>query len=193
VVDLGAGTIDAIGTDFEVVAAGAGELLTQAVATVLELTRSAGDWVKRGPCVRVEGGQRFESEDGSRGFLPGWVAAALVGMLAVEGPAGLMPFDRQHTPAEWRALRLRLKEAVFGVNLRRVLAEFGAGAARALVVGGPAEDEELLGIVSRSLPTSVVVGRARVGGMLEAGPGVPALGCRYAAALGLCLHGVSAP
>jgi hypothetical protein len=193
VVDLGAGTIDAIGPISEVVAAGAGELLTQAVAGVLGLTRSAGDWVKRGPCVRVEGGQRFESEDGSRGFLPRPAPAALTGMLAVEGPAGLLPFDRRHTPAEWRALRLRLKEAIFGANLRRVLAEFGPGVARALVVGGPAADDELLGVVARSVPPSVVVGRARVGETLKAAPGVPELGSRYAAALGLCLHGLEVP
>ena len=72
VVDLGAGTIDVIGggaTGRSVVAAGAGELLTAAVAEMLGIPRAAADWVKRGPCVRVDGGQRFEAEDGTRGFL----------------------------------------------------------------------------------------------------------------------------
>lgn len=69
VVDLGAGTIDAIAPGSEVVAAGAGALLTRAVATTLGVPRAAADWIKRGPCLRVEGGQRIEAEDGSRGFL----------------------------------------------------------------------------------------------------------------------------
>jgi hypothetical protein len=62
VVDLGAGTIDVIAPDGEVVAAGAGELLTAAVAETLGIPRAAADWVKRGPCVRVEGGERFEAD-----------------------------------------------------------------------------------------------------------------------------------
>ncbi len=108
VVDLGAGTVDAIAPDCDVVAAGAGELLTFAVAETLGISRAAADWVKRGPCVRVEGGQRYEAEDGSRGFLdpPAARAAPVVsftGMLAVAGPAGLLPFDRRHSPAVGRA------------------------------------------------------------------------------------------
>src|SRR5262249_12329486 len=69
VVDLGAGTVDVIAPDGEVVAAGAGDLLTAAVAETLRIPRAAADWVKRGPCLRVDGAQRFEAEDGSRGFL----------------------------------------------------------------------------------------------------------------------------
>ena len=69
VVDLGAGTIDVISAESDVVAAGAGDLLTAAVAETLGIPRAAADWVKRGPCLRVDGGQRFEAEDGSRGFL----------------------------------------------------------------------------------------------------------------------------
>ncbi len=68
VADLGAGTIDVIGSQASIVAAGAGELLTAAVAETLGIPRAAADWVKRGPCVRVDGGQRFEAEDGTRGF-----------------------------------------------------------------------------------------------------------------------------
>jgi hypothetical protein len=69
VVDLGAGTIDVITPGDEVVAAGAGDLLTASVAQTLGIARAAADWVKRGPCLRVDGGQRYEAEDGSRGFL----------------------------------------------------------------------------------------------------------------------------
>ena len=181
VVDVGAGTIDVIGPDREVVAAGAGDLLTAAVAETLGAPRAAADWVKRGPCLRVTGSQQFEAEDGSHGFLGRPAAATSLGMLAAPGPAGLLPFDRRHSPAEWRAIRLRLKEAVFAVNLRRVL-DTKPGT-QLLIVGGPAGDDELLGVLLRALPGGVTAGRGNVGGTL---PGVPA-GHRHAAALGLAL------
>ena len=63
-----------------------GELLTAAVAEHLGLPRAAADWVKRGPCVRVTGSQRFEAEDGSRGFLDRPAAATALGMLAAPRP-----------------------------------------------------------------------------------------------------------
>jgi Diol dehydratase reactivase ATPase-like domain/DD-reactivating factor swiveling domain len=189
VVDLGAGTVDVIAPAGEVVAAGAGGLLTAAVAETLGVPRAAADWVKRGPCVRVDGGQRFEAEDGSRGFLDRPAPASAAGMLAVRGPAGLLPFDRRHSPAEWRAIRLRLKEAVFAINLRRALATLGATLPQVLIVGGPAGDDELLGVLLRSLPGDVPVGRANVGGTLAGSPA----GHRYAAALGLALAGSSRP
>jgi len=182
VVDLGAGTVDVIAPDGEVVAAGAGDLLTTAVAETLRIPRAAADWVKRGPCLRVDGGQRFEAEDGSRGFLDR-PAPAAAGMLAAAGPAGLLPFDREHSPAEWRALRLRLKEAVFAANLRRALRTLGGSLPQVLLVGGPAGDDELLGVLLRSLPGDVPVGRGSVGGTLDG----PPAGHRYAAAIGLAL------
>jgi hypothetical protein len=185
VVDVGAGTIDVIAPGAKVVAAGAGELLTAAVAETLEIPRAAAEWVKRGPCLRVDGGQRFEAEDGGRGFLDRPAPASAAGMLAVMGPAGLLSFDRRHSPAEWRAVRLRLKQAVFAVNLRRALATLGTGLEQVLIVGGPAGDDEMLGVLLRSLPAAVAVGRGNVGGTLT---GTPA-GHRYAAALGLALAG----
>jgi hypothetical protein len=184
VVDLGAGTIDVIGAESDVVAAGAGELLTAAVAETLGISRAAADWVKRGPCLRVDGGQRFEAEDGSRGFLAGPAPASAVGMLAVEGPGGLLPFDRRHGPGEWRAIRIRLKLAVLASNFGRAMRTLGQDPHQVLVVGGPAGDEELLGILARSLPDGVAVGRGDVGGTCEG----EALGHRYAVALGLALH-----
>jgi len=185
VVDVGAGTIDVIAPGAEVVAAGAGELLTAAVAETLGIPRAAAEWVKRGPCLRVDGGQRFEAEDGGHGFLDRPAPASAAGMLAVMGPAGLLPFDRAHSPAEWRAVRLRLKQAVFAVNLRRALATLGGRLGQVLIVGGPAGDDEMLGVLLRSLPGAVAVGRGNVGGTLA---GTPA-GHRYAAALGLALAG----
>ena len=183
VVDLGAGTIDVIGPGSDVVAAGAGELLTAAVAETLGITRAAADWVKRGPCLRVDGGQRFEAEDGSRGFLPVSAPASAVGMLVVDGPGGLLPFDRRHGPGEWRAIRLRLKQAVLARNFQRAVRTLGTEAGQVLIVGGPAGDEELLGVLARSLPDSAAVGRGDVGGTCPGGP----LGHRYAVALGLTL------
>jgi hypothetical protein len=57
-------------------------------------------------------------------------------MLAAPGPTGLLPFDREHSPAEWRAIRLRLKEAVFAANLRRALRTLGGPLPQVLLVGG---------------------------------------------------------
>jgi Diol dehydratase reactivase ATPase-like domain/DD-reactivating factor swiveling domain len=186
VVDLGAGTIDVIAPGAEVVAAGAGDLLTAAIAETLGVSRAAAEWVKRGPCLRVDGAHRFEAEDGSRGFLDRPAPASAAGTLAVMGPAGLLSFDRGRSPAEWRAVRLRLKQAVFAVNLRRALAgPTVSGAGQILIVGGPAADDELIGVLLRTLPDGVAVGRGNVGGTLSGSPA----GHRYAAALGLALAG----
>ena len=165
------------------VAAGAGELLTAAVAEMLGIPRAAADWVKRGPCVRVDGGQRFEAEDGSRGFLDVPAPASAAGMLAVDGPGGWLPFDRHHGPGEWRAIRLRLKLAVLAANFRRAVQTLGQDPAQVIAVGGPAGDEELLGVIARMLSDGVAVGRGDVGGTCAGGP----LGHRYAVALGLAL------
>ncbi|HTZ25294.1 MAG TPA: diol dehydratase reactivase ATPase-like domain-containing protein [Streptosporangiaceae bacterium] len=183
VVDLGAGTIDVITPGAEVVAAGAGDLLTAAIAETLGVSRAAAEWIKRGPCLRVDGGQRFEAEDGTHGFLDRSAPPSAAGTLAVMGPAGLLSFDRGRSPAEWRAIRLRLKQAVIAVNLRRALTGHETRPEQVLIVGGPASDEELLGVLLRSLPDGVAAGRGNVAGTL---PGEPA-GHRYAAALGLAL------
>jgi hypothetical protein len=196
VADIGSGTIDAIAADGrEVVVAGAGELLTVAVAEALGVPRAAGDWIKRGPCVRLDGGQRYEAEDGSRGFLDVPAPAAVAGRLAVPGPGGLVPFagrsGRQHTPSEWRAIRLRLKQAVLAASLQRALTALGepgtrfasGSPAQLLLVGGPAADNELVGVLTRSLPAAFTVGRGNLG----ATRGGEALGHRYAVALGLAL------
>jgi hypothetical protein len=183
VADLGAGTVDVIGPQASIVAAGAGELLTVAVAEILGIPRATADWVKRGPCIRVDGGQRFEAEDGARGFLDVSAPASAAGMLAVDGPGGLLPFHRHHGPGEWRAIRLRLKSAVLADNFRRAVRTLGMDPSQVLVVGGPAGDEELLAVLARTLPDGVAVGRGNAGGTCEGEP----LGHRYAVALGLAL------
>ena len=59
----------------------------------------------------------------------------------------------------------------------------GQNPSQVLVVGGPAADEELLGVLTRSLPEGTAVGRGNVGGTCAGEP----LGPRYAVALGLAL------
>jgi hypothetical protein len=98
---------------------------------------------------------------------------------------------RQHTPSEWRAIRLRLKQAVLAASLQRALTALGepgtrfalGSPAQLLLVGGPAADNELVGVLTRSLPDTITVGRGNLG----ATRGGVALGHRYAVALGLAL------
>src|SRR5260370_15652445 len=86
---------------------------------MLDIPRAAADWVKRGPCVRLDGGQRFEAEDGTRGFLDRPAPASAVGLLAVDGPGGWLPFDRRHGPGEWRVIRPPLQLAAAAPDLPR--------------------------------------------------------------------------
>src|SRR5205085_11633965 len=68
VVDLGGGTIDTVSSSTDVVAAGAGDLLTEAVAALTGITSAAAEWVKRAPAYRVEAPQVLLAEDGTRIF-----------------------------------------------------------------------------------------------------------------------------
>ena len=182
VADLGGGTVDVIGsTGREIVAAGAGEMLTAAVATYLRLPRGAADWVKRGPCSRLEAPQVALAEDGVRTFLDRRAPRAAVGSLVAAGPAGLIPFGGSLAPAAWRSLRLRLKQRVLGDNLARAMRSLDEQARDVLLVGGVAGDEELIGLLRPVLP-GVAVGRADVAGRL---------GHRYAVAYGLALLATS--
>ncbi len=122
VLDLGGGTIDVVAPDgAHAVVAGAGEMVSAAVAAALGISRAAAEWVKRGPCARLETPHLALGEDGSRTFLARTAAPDAVGALAVPGPAGWLPFDRRLSPAEWRALRLRIKRAALSDNLRRAV------------------------------------------------------------------------
>jgi sugar (pentulose or hexulose) kinase len=91
----------------------------------------------------------------------------------VDGPAGLLPFHRRLEPAEWRALRLKLKLEILGANVRRALS--GILERELILVGGPAGDEELLAALTGVLP-GTVMGRGNVAGVL---------GNRWAVAYGL--------
>ena len=59
----------------------------------------------------------------------------------------------------------------------------GRDRGQVLIVGGPAGDDELLGVLLRTLPDGVTAGRGNVGGTLAG----PSAGHRHAAALGLAL------
>ncbi len=187
VLDLGGGTVDAVapgGTD--VVVAGAGDMVTSAIAAVLGLPRGAADWVKRGPCARREGPHLLLGEDGSRTFSAVPAPAEAVGALVAPGPAGWLPFSRSLAPAEWRALRLHLKRVTLGENVARclrLLAERTGAVREVVLVGGAAGDAEVLRVLDRAVP-GALVGRADVAGGLVAG----SLGHRWAVAYGMTLE-----
>ena len=175
VVDIGAGTIDLIDSDNRGhVLAGAGDLLTVATAELLGISRGQGEWVKRGPCSRIEGPHVAADEDGSRRFLDSAAGPGLVGWLTAPGPAGALPFHRTLAPGDWRALRLRLKADAIGENVRRAAQDLSGDV---LVVGGPAGDDEVLDCLARALP-GTAPGRGNVAGVL---------GHRWAFAFGLVL------
>ena len=175
VLDLGGGTVDLVTSGGEKVAAGAGDLLTLVVSVLLGVPRGAAEWVKRGPCVRLETPHLVVAEDGSRTFLDQAAPGDAVGSLSVRGPAGLVPFSRDLAVAEWRGLRARAKQAVLADNVLRLLDEAPASV---VVVGGPAGDDEAVSVVARALAEGTPVGRGQVAGVL---------GHRYAAAYGLAL------
>ncbi len=175
VLDLGGGTLDMSDGHAQRTAAGCGDMLTVAAADVLGISRGAAEWVKRGPARRIESPQLAIEEDGGRHFLDPPAPAGSVGWLVCQGPGGPLPFARHLSGSEWRMLRLALKEAVIGANVRRILAD-GAGE-DVVLVGGPAGDDELAEAVVRVLP-GAVIGRADVAGLL---------GHRWAVAWGLVL------
>jgi hypothetical protein len=183
VVDLGGGTIDAVSRASAAVAAGAGDLLTASVASLTGVTAAAAEWVKRGPCHRVEAPQLLLAEDGSRAFLDRPAPSDVIGSLVVEGPAGLLAFSRTMAPGEWRALRTRLKVELVGGNVARALRTLAEEPSTVVVVGGLAGDAEILASVAGALPPGTAVGRGDVGGLL---------GHRYSVAFGLVCLGAAA-
>jgi hypothetical protein len=177
VCDIGGGTIDLAARDRVVTAAGAGELLTVAVAGMLATTRGVAEHAKRGPALRVEGPELARYEDSTRDFLETPAPAHCVGRLCVRRPGGLLPFADALAPEEWRSLRLAVKELVVGANVARCLDELPERPSAVLLCGGAALDDELTRIVAEPLRTrGIVVGRADVAGVH---------GPRAAVALGL--------
>jgi len=181
ILDIGGGTIDLI-SEIELSAAGAGELLTAAVAFALGTSRGAADWIKRGPAQRLESPQVLLSEDGSKAFVAESAPypASAMGSLVTPGPAGFLTFGQNLQPAEWRIMRQGLKQAAIGLNVSRLVKtlESRTGDSKELdlvVVGGPVADDELLPVIGAT-PGIKGIGRGNVAGIL---------GHRYAVAYGL--------
>ncbi|MCX6434229.1 MAG: hypothetical protein NTX29_16150 [Actinobacteria bacterium] len=182
VVDLGGGTIDAIGPLGEsLTAAGCGELMTSAVAHTLSISAGAAEWVKRGPASRVDSPFVRSDESGERRFAIDQAPHGSIGWITTSGPSGDLPFSRTLALAEWRAIRLALKRQVFATNLSRILAGHREKNALhdVIVIGGPAGDDEILEALNPALGAGVV-GRADV---------AAALGHRWAVAYGLVVLG----
>lgn len=186
VCDIGGGTIDLIGAAHTVVAAGAGEAITIAVARVLGIPRALAETVKRTPAVRVEGPHVAHEEDGRRVFLNSPAQSEAIGRLCTRGSAGLVPFSNRLAAEEWRSLRLAIKQETVAANIARCMRAFPEPPVALLLAGGGALDDELLRTVGEALrAVPVVVGRANVEG--RHGP-------RFAVACGLIhLFAASSP
>ena len=191
ILDIGGGTIDIIGNqelgaqaigNAEISAAGAGELLTAAVAHALGTSRGAADWIKRGPAQRLESPHVLLGEDGSKAFVDEDKAypATAMGSLVTPGPAGYLTFGQNIAPAEWRIMRQSLKRIAIGANVARLLRSFNLSSDsekihNIVIVGGPAADDELIPILSQVQGIGGL-GRGNVAGIL---------GHRFAVAYGL--------
>ena len=181
ILDIGGGTIDLI-SEIELSAAGAGELLTAAVAFALDTSRGAADWIKRGPAQRLESPQVLLSEDGTKAFASDSAPypASAMGSLVAPGPVGFLTFGQNLQPAEWRIMRQGLKQAAIGMNVSRLVRSLEAitGNSKDLdlvVVGGPVADDELLPVLG-AITGVKGIGKGNVAGKL---------GHRYAVAYGL--------
>jgi diol dehydratase reactivase alpha subunit len=166
VCDIGGGTIDVVGADRTVIAAGAGETITIAVARVLGIPRALAERVKRTPALRVESPHVAHEEDGRRLFLDSPAPADTTGRLCTRGTAGLVPFSTRLAAEEWRSLRLAIKQETVAANIARCMKVFDEPPAAVVLAGGGALDDELLRTVGESLRTiPVVVGRANIDGV----------------------------
>lgn len=173
IIDIGGGTIDLIANKTELSAAGAGEMLTAAVAHVLEVPLGAADWIKRTSAQRVESPQVMLNEDGSKSFIDSLSTHSFVGKLVTPGPSGLLSFNNSFQLAEWRLTRQAFKKRIIAENIGRLIRDYNN--LDLVLVGGPAIDDELLPAVS-SLSNVRAVGRGNVAGLL---------GQRYCVAYGL--------
>ncbi|MHA0289519.1 diol dehydratase reactivase ATPase-like domain-containing protein [Mycobacterium sp. C3-094] len=166
VCDIGGGTVDLIGAEATVVAAGAGESITVAIAAVLGIPQALAETVKRTPAVRVEGPHVAHEEDGRRVFLDAPASSDAIGRLCTRGSAGLVPFSNRLAAEEWRSLRLAVKQETVAANIARCLTAFDEPPRALLLAGGGALDDELMRTVAEALrPARIVVGRAHIDGV----------------------------
>ncbi|MDH6194138.1 hypothetical protein M2272_000759 [Mycobacterium frederiksbergense] len=181
VVDVGGGTVDVVTDGSRIVLPGAGQLLTTATATALDISRSAAEYAKRAEAVTAVTVQLIEDEHGRRQFLDKPINGRCTGWLLTSAPSGLLPFTSRLSGTEWRSWRLAAKRLVIGGNVMRGIEQVSPGATGVLLVGGGASDDELVRAVSEQLGHQVSVGRGNVGGQL---------GHRFAVAYGLVVMAV---
>ena len=162
VVDVGAGTIDVIAPDGEVVAAGAGDLLTAAVAETLGVPPRRGRLGQARP-VPAGGGQPAVRGRGRQPRLPG--PARRPPQRSACSPPRARPGCCPSTAAQPGRMAGHPAAAegggVRGQPAPRLVRTLGRGLGQVLIVGGPAGDDELLGVLLRSLPDGVTAGRGQ--------------------------------
>jgi hypothetical protein len=183
VVDVGGGTVDVVTTGERLVLPGAGQLLTTATATALDISTSAAEYAKRAEAVTAVTVQLVEDEHGRRRFLDTPIDGRCTGWLLTAAPSGLLPFTSALTGGEWRSWRLAAKRLVIGGNVTRGVQQVASGATALLLVGGGAGDDELVRALAEQLGRDVTVGRGNVGG---------GLGHRFAVAYGLVVLATAA-
>ncbi|OMC37248.1 diol dehydratase reactivase [Mycobacterium sp. GA-1841] len=183
VVDVGGGTVDVVAEGARVVLPGAGQMLTTATASALDISRSAAEYAKRAEAVTAVTVQLVEDEHGRRQFLDKPISGRCTGWLLTTAPSGLLPFTSQMSGTEWRSWRLAAKRMIIGGNVMRGIEQVHPAATEVLLVGGGASDDELVRAVSEQLGHQVSVGRGNVAGRL---------GHRFAVAYGLVVAAVAA-
>ena len=176
VIDIGGGTIDVAAAGRSLTVAGAGDLVTAAIAQHLDIPTSMAELVKVHPSLRVESPHLATTEDGDRIFLEDAAPGRAVGWLCVRpSPRDYVPFSDHLTAGQWRDQRFDLKSAVLGGSVRRALRHIDLADASLLLTGGGACDDESVSVLSAELGARVV-GRADIAGRF---------GPRWAVAWGL--------
>ena len=159
VIDMGGGTVDLHvqleGGTRAVAAAGAGVLVDRICGAILGIDPLRAEQAKRLPSVHVETPFILRHEDGSRTFLATPAPAHAVAHLCVteRQEGALDPLTADLAPEVWARLRRAAKRDVIAANLRRAIEAVG-GLPRgelAVLVGGCAEDAEVVGEVALAL------------------------------------------
>ena len=158
VIDMGGGTVD-LHVQFDearaVAAAGAGQLVDRICGALLGIDPLRAEQAKRLPSVHVETPFILRHEDGGRTFLEHPAPAHTVAHLCMteRQDGSLDPLTADLAPEVWARLRRAAKRDVIAANLRRAIDAVG-GLPRgelAVLVGGCAEDAEVVGEVALAL------------------------------------------
>ena len=158
VIDMGGGTVDLhvqLDEARAVAAAGAGQLVDRICGALLGIDPLRAEQAKRLPSVHVETPFILRHEDGGRTFLEHPAPAHTVAHLCMteRQDGSLDPLTADLAPEVWARLRRAAKRDVIAANLRRAIDAVG-GLPRgelAVLVGGCAEDAEVVGEVALAL------------------------------------------